>query len=333
MNISSLVELIDGRLKNDPSISFIANIHTDLFKVKQGDLFISNNQEEINQAIKLGAFGIVYEELSFIKITDFEIAWISVSSTEQTLIKIIRYLLSCMELNVFNMDEVTFDIFKLCSQNQNIIILNNDLRSILQTIQNINHSSILLSTNKILLQNIYPTYKNFTITNHPITNVTIHSIFETTFSYKDILFSRVKIPFLYIDIFLSVIEYLKIQNPLEIHGLKKWNILTPIFINKSFKPIDFGRSDKFIISNKSINRSITALSHIQRHFRYGKVVVLIHEQYKNNLKKSLFYQTLEELEFFIKTLNYNLLYIIGANNEEVIQILQKNKNEVSLFDY
>ena len=52
MNISSLVDLIDGDLKNPPSISFVYNIQTDVERLKNGDLFISNNEINIKKAVE-----------------------------------------------------------------------------------------------------------------------------------------------------------------------------------------------------------------------------------------------------------------------------------------
>jgi|GEM_PF-619684 len=332
MNISSLVDLIDGDLKNPPSISFVYNIQTDVERLKNGDLFISNNETNIKKAVEKGAFGIVYQS-DLINITDKEIAWIKVKDIEEVIIKISRYVLSNLELNIFYVDEVVLDIIDLCIGHGGYVYINDDISTELSKIQAIEPNQLVLSTDKILLQKIYPSYKNFPIKNYNLSNITIHSIFETTFSYNGILYSRAKIPFFYIDLFLSIVEYLKIENPInDISGFKKWNLLSPIFINKSFKQIDFGRSDKFIISTKSINRAITALSHIQKNFKYGKVHILLDKSYSKLIKNAFFYEDAEELEFFIKTLSYNLLYIVGTSSEDIISILQKTQQDPTLFD-
>lgn len=331
MNITSLVQLIDGDLKNHPSISFVYNIQTNIAKLRDGDLFLSNDESQINQAVKAGSFGIVYEN-SLIKISDKEIAWIQVNKIEDAIVKLIRYFLSNIELDVFFIDEITLEILKLTSSH-NYIIFDENLNENLLKAQTLQKDDIVLCCNKILLKKIYPLFKTFPIKNYELTNVTIHSIFETTFSSNGMLFPRVKVPFLYIDTFLSVIEYLDIKLPLqEIIGLKKWNLLNPIFINKAYKPIDFGKSDRFIMTTPFIKKALYQLSHIQENYTYGKIIILIDKNLSQNSKNTITYTDNEELEFFIKTLNYNLLYIIGKDNDEIIKILQKPTSQISLFD-
>ena len=62
MQISSILDIVDGSLLNSPSISFIYSIKTKVNKVKEGDLFITKNLDDIELAIKNGAFAIILEE-------------------------------------------------------------------------------------------------------------------------------------------------------------------------------------------------------------------------------------------------------------------------------
>ena len=76
MQISSILDIVDGSLLNSPSISFIYSIKTNVLKVKEGDLFIAKDLTEIELAIKNGAFAILIENNA--PIIDNEIAWIKV---------------------------------------------------------------------------------------------------------------------------------------------------------------------------------------------------------------------------------------------------------------
>jgi len=61
VQISSILDIVDGSLLNSPSISFIYSIKTNSHKVKEGDLFIAKNTNEIELAIKNGAFAIIID--------------------------------------------------------------------------------------------------------------------------------------------------------------------------------------------------------------------------------------------------------------------------------
>ncbi len=92
MQISSILDIVDGSLLNSPSISFIYSIKTKVNKVKEGDLFITKNLDDIELAIKNGAFAIILEENY--PIIDNEIAWIKVNNIDLTIIKLIRFIFS-----------------------------------------------------------------------------------------------------------------------------------------------------------------------------------------------------------------------------------------------
>ncbi|WP_228135422.1 hypothetical protein [Halarcobacter anaerophilus] len=63
MQISSIIDIIDGRLLNHPSISFIYSIKTNPRKVKEGDLFIVEHEEDIHTAINNGAFALITQKI------------------------------------------------------------------------------------------------------------------------------------------------------------------------------------------------------------------------------------------------------------------------------
>ena len=113
MQISSILDIVDGSLLNSPSISFIYSIKTNAKKVKEGDLFISKDINEIELAIKNGAFAIILEINS--PILDNEIAWIKVKNIDDCIIKLIRYKLSILNLEAYSCDKVTYQLLKIYS--------------------------------------------------------------------------------------------------------------------------------------------------------------------------------------------------------------------------
>ena len=85
----NLASLVDGQLKNEPSIGSFTNIVFNSKRVKIGDLFIGL-KKDIKEAVKNGAYGIVSNN---IKIIDSEIAWIEVKNIEDAKLKLLRYLI------------------------------------------------------------------------------------------------------------------------------------------------------------------------------------------------------------------------------------------------
>ena len=111
MQISSILDIVDGELLNSPSISFIYSIKKKKKKIKEGDLFIAKDLNSLELAVENGAFAII-SDINF-PIIDNEIAWIKVKELETSIIKLIRYKLSSLNLNAYFCDKVTFQLLKL----------------------------------------------------------------------------------------------------------------------------------------------------------------------------------------------------------------------------
>ena len=137
MQISSILDIIGGRLLNSPSISFIYSFKTQASKVKEGDLFIARNLDDIALAVNNGAFAIILENTY--PIIDNEIAWIKVDSINLSLIQIIRFKLAAIELKAYICDLITYDfldIFK-CSSSKKIKLISDDLFKFIENLDEI----------------------------------------------------------------------------------------------------------------------------------------------------------------------------------------------------
>ena len=68
MKIEDLLNLTGGKIVTEPTITAINSVTVYPSKVETGDLFISNDAEDIETAIANGAYGILYSDHS-LKIT------------------------------------------------------------------------------------------------------------------------------------------------------------------------------------------------------------------------------------------------------------------------
>ena len=209
MNISSLVDILDGIIINKPSISFIYSIKTNPLKVKQGDLFIASNIKDIQLAVNNGAFAIIFDKDT--SIIDDEIAWVKVSCIKEAIIKIIRYKLSYLDIQVYYCDFVSYDYLKLFVKNDKkyIDVTPKNLKYFVSKVDDITKNNILFSCDKGSLNKIYPSYKLFNKKVHKTTNLTKHSIFETSFCFENEYFNRYKVSQLYLNSFLEVYVFLE----------------------------------------------------------------------------------------------------------------------------
>ncbi|HIP13329.1 MAG TPA: peptidoglycan synthetase [Arcobacter sp.] len=320
MKISSIVDIIDGDLQNTPSISFITQSHTNISKINDGDLFISSSLEEIIQAVKQGAFAIVYDINIDISSLDNEIAWIKVSSIDNALVKLLRFELNTQKLDSYYINTISYDILNcLTSSKDNILFLTKDNKYNFELLKNIDEDTIFISQNKEFILSIYPTSKEIALKNNKVENLIIHSLFETSFSYNTRYFYKLKLPKLYLNNFLLVFDFL---NKLELDTSKLNNLtyMNALFINKRMQIQDYGKSNKFILANKNAKTINDEIEFINEYYKYGKLKIIDGLCCDEML--------LDEIE----DENYNALYIKNRSIMEIEEILQRNtKNTSRLF--
>ena len=332
MLISSILDIVDGSLLNSPSISFIYSIKTNVSKVKEGDLFIARDLNDIELAIKNGAFAILIETNTII--IDNEIAWIKVKNLDVAIIKLIRFKLAIKNLDAYYCDKTTYDLLKIYSINfnSNIKLIPNKLENLFKFVDEISDNDIIISSNKYNLTNIYPNNKNFndTIKLNKIENLIEHSLFESSFSYENIFFSRIKLSSLYISDFLRV--YIFLNKNIDLLKLKSFNNFKPLFIDKNLNLIEFGKSDKFIVCQNNEDLYEKEILHMKKKYKYAKSIFIscVTLDFLSK-EEQIIINDLNEIKPLLKKYNFNGVYIIGFSFKEIYDYLIESDKTLTLF--
>ena len=318
MQISSLTDIVEGKLQNNPAISFITQVHTKLSKVNEGDAFFATNIEDIPKAIEKGAFAIIYQNPT--KIIDNEIAWIQVDTIEKSITNVLRYKL--LEFNngyIFSNRLFLYflKIFKSKDLN-NVLILDDDLNKNFELLYGINENKLIFSTNSKFLHNISSEVLTLEDKRFELKNLTIHSLFETTFSYKERFFDRLKIPRVYVDYLLQVLELFEYK--LDLKKLSYFNLFKPVFINKSNQIAPFGQTNRFILANSDYEVYTKEIEYLTQNYSYADIIV----KDGANLKDI-------EIMNIIENGNFNALYFKNFEIDHIIEILKNNDNQVKLL--
>ena len=331
MQISSIIDIIDGSLLNHPSISFIYSIKTDAKKVKEGDLFIVQNDEDITYAVKNGAFALIVDEKY--EIIDNEIAWIQVDSIEDTIKRLIRFLLSTKRLTAFYCNSVSFELFQILKKpmvHTNIKFIPEKLSKFFRILDDLDENDIIICSNQDILDDIYPVNFNFNTKTYQIDNLIEHSIFETTFSFKDKYFSKIKLSSLYITEFLDVYSFLGFDA--DLNKLKKFNCLKPIFVDKLINHTDYGKTDKFLLTQNNKDLALKEISYIKSKYKYAKILYLTTDEIDQSSEIDyIFINSLNQIKQLLKKVSFNAAYFVGVNYDELYEQVSKENIEPSLI--
>ncbi|OCL86936.1 hypothetical protein AAX26_01244 [Aliarcobacter thereius] len=333
MKISSIVDIIDGELLSTPSITSINSIKTESEKVKTADLFIARNIDDLNIAIKNGAYAVIFEE--DFSVSDTEVAFIKVRNIEKALLSIFRFKLANKNIKAYLSTDISYDLLKsLFSNNhKDIFILPKNIEKIFRFIDNIEDNSIIISNNKEVLNSIFSSYEIFDkeIDKHSIRNLTIHSLFELSFSYKNRFYNRIKIAALYIKSLINCLEFFK-DYDIDLTKLNRFKNLKAIFLDKNLNIVDFGKSDKFLISQNNLDLVEFEIKFIKEYYKYAKAI-FITNSYLDYLNKDeqIIIKNIEDLKNILDNIEFNSIYLVGFDYLTVLDYFSKPKNLPTLF--
>ncbi len=330
MQISSIIDIINGELLNSPFISFIYAFKTNVKKVKEGDLFIAKNHEDIKAAVSNGAFAILIDK--DYPIIDEEIAWIKVENIETALIKLIRYKLAVSNLEAYYCDKATYDLLKIYAPNseKSIVLIPNDLNKFFKILNDITHDDILVYHHKGVLDKIYPNNKNLNTTKKfKVQNLIEHSLFETSFSYNEQFYSKLKIPSIYVQQLITVYNFLNYE--LDMSKLKSFYNFKPLFLDKNLNLVDFGKSDKFVLCQNSDFLVKNEINFLDKKYKYAKTLFITSHKLDFIKKNQLVLKNIEDLKSTLKKVDFNAVYLVGFEYKDIHSSLTKQEKELTLF--
>ncbi|MDA7848331.1 hypothetical protein N8972_02450, partial [Sulfurospirillum sp.] len=157
--IDSIVRISGGVLLNSPSVDSIEDIKISSIKVKRGDLFIDVNSsnEEIKIAIENGAYCIITPSIP--KISDEEIAWISVEDLEKSIIKLIRFFATQKNFKFIPLLAVQYALAKSLHVEERVKLLSSDPSIALMQILKSESKTLFFVVKNSFIGSIDPTIK------------------------------------------------------------------------------------------------------------------------------------------------------------------------------
>lgn len=311
MQISALTDIVEGKLQNSPSISFITQIHTNIKKVNEGDAFFATNQKDVQIAIKQGVFAIIYN--FEVDIIDNEIAWIKVDNFTKAITNVLRYKLMAFKTKFINTNKIFFNLLNIFKTKElsHVILLEDNLHQDFETLNSLENDKLIFGTNLEFLNAISGDVMILENKQYKVNNLTSHSLFETSFSYEDKFFDKIKLPTVYINDLLQQLELFNYN--LDLKKLNHFNLFKPVFVNRSKQIVPYGQTNRFILA--SIDKDIANIEsdYLNSHYSYGNIQILD----TTALSDDEIYQAIKKLEF-------NALYCIGTSIDTIVSILEDN---------
>jgi len=313
MRLENLLALTDAKLANDPCINNFENIIFDASKVKRGDLFIAFDSEEIPQAVKHGAYGIIYDVK--VEIIDKEIAWINVQNVQTALDKLLRFRLIQNDIIVYQCDEVVLKLALQINTDSNFLVLNGDKEKIFKQLYKTEPKTIVLFCPTLHNENIFTNIKTISSSSKEHIDIIEQTLFETSFIYKNKYYERQLIsPFFipYLEILFHLFDSISVNFTLR--RFTSINNFEAVFTNKNLEIKDFGASDKVLIFERNSSLIHKEIDFLQSNAPWANIIYILPESVNlQNTTNAFIYTKDEQIIDILKSNKFHFALVVGVD--------------------
>ncbi|WP_104696874.1 MULTISPECIES: hypothetical protein [unclassified Helicobacter] len=321
MRINQVVELLQGELSNSPAIGSFNGIALSLNSLKKGSLFFAKCLEEIDMAIAMGAYGIVYDK--FVQMIDAEIAWIKVQDMQESIARLVRYYLLNKNIEVFYLKPREFEIFLQVCTDDGILCFDGNLEKLLEKIsQDTSYKGVVVSDHSFL--NLALEYTKSIVPQEKVLEIHIATLFDMKVYYKLSQYYLL-LPALFFNELSAVVHLCQTyQIDFNLGLFKSLPSVLPSFVDSTPKLLDYGASERVVIAQKSLIDFSNYANYILQNGRWGRIVGFFPKDCDVSFDFEMaYYENQEELLELIGKKRYNFALVLGIENQDLAQILNR----------
>jgi ferrochelatase len=294
MLIDNVVSLTFGALQNTPKVRDCYDISFNSADVRRGDLFIVSKSCDIEEAIRNGAYALLFDEN--LNISDEEIAWIKVDNLHDALTRIIRHELLERSLHCYALDRISVDMAKTLSCDENFTVVNTEsLEVIYKSISTLRGNTTLLIDEALMNSSIFSTCKLFKPhTKLPVTLLE-HTLFECSFLIDNSYYDKQRISPLLLPYLQKVFEFFTCKNiDYNMSKITQVEHFIPLFLNKSLVIKEYGSSERVIILESDEALFNEAVSFLKSYATWASLLIITPNNFNIEEYENIEYRIFEK---------------------------------------
>ena len=337
MRLENILALTHGELINSPFVNSFENIVFEAKTVKRGDLFMAYDEETIEEALFNGAYGIIFDKPT--QMRDNEIAWIKVSSLNEALERILRFLLIEKEIEVYTCNEIILKLALQIVTEPSFIALEGDIKSLYKTLNSLEEKTTILFSPMLTPSHLFTTVKQLPLNKNESINIVEKTLFETSFIYNNLFYERQLISPFFIPYLEQLFYLFKVLNiNFRLRKFTPIDHFEAVFTNKNFEIKEFGTSDRVLIFEKNSTLIEQEINFLQKQATWAKILYLLPHTLKEQLnsfqieQNMLFYKNKNEIKNILHNTNFHFALISGCDKSILTEAVIKQR-ELSLFDF
>ncbi len=329
MKVLQIVDLIQGELCNKPVIDSFSHLALSLSALRRGGLYFAKNPDEIESAIALGAYGIIFE--NFAQMSDLEIAWIKVNSLQEAIARLARYAILHQHIEVFYLKSIEFEIFRQICIDEEVFLYQNDMSNLLQTITQEKRYKAVIVQDEHFLNHAIEIQRSIIPTQKPL-KIHIATLFDMRIHYK--LFQyHLQLPALFFDKLCAVVHLCQAYDfSFDLARFRQIEGIMPLFVDSIPNLLEYGQSEHVLIAQKDLGLFRQYSDYIVDNGKWGKILLFIPKGFDFEFSHPCeFYENREHLYRLLGDRNFNFGMILGMDIPEIRLLLDRPYVPPSLF--
>lgn len=316
MRLENILALSKGTLYGEPNISIFETIAFEVSKVKRGSLFVCYDLADIPVALENGAYGIMYQEQTFVK--DNEVAWIEVYSIDDALKRLLRFYLLEKDLLVYACDPITLHLAHSVITPSTFCAVEGSMAQIWEQLWPLEKKSIVLYSPALTDSEIFIETNQLIRAQETTITIIEQTLFETSFIHNDTFYERQMLsPFFipYLEHLLFFFTFMRI--PFQFKSFSKMGHFIPVFTNKRLEAKEFGTSDRVVIFEPLLELIDEQIDFLRLQASWSKILYVLPESMKSSLtigiENIVFYSYAEEILALLQTNDFHFALVAGAD--------------------
>ena len=327
INIINLARLSGGELINQPSVSVVEGFAYKSSDIKPKFAFIDINgdESEIQKAIELGAYAVIFS--GDCAIQNSEIAFIKVANLNQALSRLIVFFANAKNHKFVGANLIQHQILKRFILPKTTIFAPQNLHEFLVVLTGFEDEKIFFCQDSEILEKFGSKLMQI-VPNSDYKMLFLGSIFFSNFIFDEVYYQNLPLPRLFIDEFCGIVKFLKEQNlSYKIGDLRNLEHFEPIFVDRFLKICKFGESYRAFICESDETLFVKSAQFLTKEFSQNIVISLPWSKDIKGIEADFRYNRLENLKN-IKDFHYAL---VNCSKNSLLHMLNLHKMQNSLF--
>lgn len=335
MRLENIVALTQGSLLNDPFITSFDGIAFDVKKVKRGNLFIAIDSADIDDAVRNGAYGILFDKPA--QIGDTEIAWIKVASVDDAMLRLLRFHLLEKEPDVYSCDPITLKLAQQIMTTADFQVVSGGIAEIFNQLWECDKGTTLLFSPSETDSNLFVSAKEIPKTAVDSIAIIEQTLFETSFIYNNVFYERQLLsPFFipYLERLLHFFKMLKIE--FRLRPFTPIAHFEAVFTNSRFQVKEFGATDRVIIFEPYFELIGQQIDFLERQANWAKIIYIIpshKKQFLDDTENIFTYRCERDIIQTLKSTDFHFALIAEQDKSLLDKPLFKEKSEQLTLDF